>query len=279
MVAVSTSHGDGDGDYDDGDGWNFLAQLRFYLRVSGGQSQYACGPTNFFLNENSKFLIYNLSTPLRFFSVLLLTMTENNDEQGGSLLWKPRHGNASDDQDLFMGMKIRRKASILQKDYKGDYIDVPSRPLLTKVLQKQGDNQVLFADKVLKFTGSGKMKRRILLITDFAIYIFDPETDALKRRIALAAVDKMCLSELTDNFFAVIIPTEYDLLMASIRKIEIVTVLVEATNDELDVDFSNSFEYHAASNLVKEIQFEEVEGGVKTRFLRKVVEEEKKEEQ
>lgn len=106
-----------------------------------------------------------------------------------------------------------------------------------------GDRKVLFADKVIKFTGSGKMKRRILLVTDFAIYIADPETDALKRRIALAAVEKLCLSELSDNFFAIIIPTEYDLLMASTRKTEIVTVLVDATKSasdyELEVALSN----------------------------------------
>jgi len=106
-----------------------------------------------------------------------------------------------------------------------------------------GDAQILFVDRVLKFTGSGKMKRRILLITDCAIYIVDPESGALKRRIALATVDKFCLSELSDNFFAIIIPTEYDCLMASTRKTEIVTVLVEATKStpdyELDVLFSN----------------------------------------
>ncbi|THG14534.1 hypothetical protein TEA_025271 [Camellia sinensis var. sinensis] len=125
------------------------------------------------------------------------------------------------------------------------------------------DKKVLFADKVLKFTGSGKMKRRILLITDFAIYMVDPETDALKRRIALSALEKLCLSELSDNFFAFIIPTEYDILMASTRKTEIVTVLVEAiksTSDyEVEVIFSNSFEYNASADLVKEVQFEEVE--------------------
>lgn len=87
------------------------------------------------------------------------------------------------------------------------------------------------------------MKRRIIMITDFAMYIADPESEGLKRRIALAAVDKMCLSELSDNFFAIIIPTEYDLLMASTRKTEIVSVLVEATKSasdyQLEVDFSN----------------------------------------
>lgn len=87
------------------------------------------------------------------------------------------------------------------------------------------------------------MKRRILLVTDFAIYIVDPESGALKRRIALATVEKLCLSELSDNFLAIIIPTEYDLLMASTRKTEIVTILVDATKSqsdyELDVLFSN----------------------------------------
>jgi len=96
-----------------------------------------------------------------------------------------------------------------------------------------GDQIVLFADKVLKFTGSGKMKYRYLMITDFAIYLIDPETDYLKRRIALAAVEKICVSELTDNFLAVIIPTEYDLLIASARKNEIITAFVEAYEPEV----------------------------------------------
>ncbi|TYI11505.1 hypothetical protein ES332_A09G212000v1 [Gossypium tomentosum] len=156
---------------------------------------------------------------------------------------------------------------------KGDYLNVASRPFLMKILQKQGDSKVLFADKVLKFSASGKMKRRNLIITDFAVYIVDPETDGLKRRIALATVDKMCLSDLNDNFFSIIIPTEYDLLMASTRKTEIATCLFEAIKTsaqyELEVSFSSSFEYNATADLVKEVQFEEVEGGVRTRILMK----------
>ncbi|KAK4770275.1 hypothetical protein SAY87_030807 [Trapa incisa] len=195
-----------------------------------------------------------------------------DSEEEQSLRLKPSLSNVTDDQEPFMGFKVRRKAS-LHRDSRGDYLDVRSHPFLMRILQKQGDKQVLFADKVLKFTGSGKIKRRILLITDFAIYIVDPESGALKRRIALAAVEKMCLSKLSDNFFAIIVPTEYDLLMASTRKTEIVTVLVEATKSdyELEVDFSNRFEYNADAELVKEVHFEEVEGGVKTRISRKQV--------
>ncbi|KAK4743599.1 hypothetical protein SAY87_009911 [Trapa incisa] len=122
----------------------------------------------------------------------------DDPEEEQSLMLKPSLGNITHDQEPFMGFNVRRKDS-LHCDFKGDYLDVPSHRLLTRIMQKQGDKQVLFADKVLKFTTSGKIKRRILLITDFAIYIVDLEGNALKRRIALAAVEKMHLSELSDN--------------------------------------------------------------------------------
>ncbi|KAF5772284.1 putative class I myosin tail domain-containing protein [Helianthus annuus] len=196
--------------------------------------------------------------------------TEKEDLGGDES--RPSDGMVTEDQDPFAGGKVRRKAS-MARVFKGDYVDVRSKPYLMKLLDRQGDRGVLFADKVLKFTGSGKMKRQILLITDRAIYIIDPETYVLKRRITLAAVERLCLSQLSDNFVAVIVPTEYDLLLASTRKTEIVTVLVESmkstSNYELEVNLSNSFEYHAASDLVKEIHFEEVEGGTKTRIVNK----------
>ncbi|XP_076943521.1 uncharacterized protein LOC143613787 isoform X2 [Bidens hawaiensis] len=157
--------------------------------------------------------------------------------------------------------------------FKGDYLDVPSKPYLLKLLHRQGDRGVLFADNVYKFTASGKMKKQSLLITHFAIYIIDPEIYALKRRIPLAAIEKLSLSHLTDHFLAVIVPTEYDLLLASTRKTQIVTVLVDSikttSNYELEFNLSNSFEYHAAADVVKEIHFEQVEGGTKTRIVNK----------
>ncbi|KAL2318342.1 hypothetical protein Fmac_032218 [Flemingia macrophylla] len=182
-----------------------------------------------------------------------------------TLRFKSSSSNVSDDQEPFMGMKVRRKAS-LHRDCKGDYVNVPSHPFLINILRKQGDNQVLFADSLFRFTASGKIKRCVLIITHSALYVVDPDVDALKRRVALPAVERVCLSELSDNFFAIVIPSEYDLLMASTRKTEIVTLLVEATKSktasgfELHVVFSNRFEYNAASDLVKEVQFEEVEG-------------------
>lgn len=156
-------------------------------------------------------------------------------------------------------------------DSPGDHLGVRSRPYLMKILEKQGDRNIVFADKVLKFTFSGKMKRRILLLTDFAIYFVDPDTDVLKRRVTLAAVEKLCLSKLNDHFFAIIIPTEYDILLASTRKAEIVTCIVETTkiasNYELEVVQSNRFEYNATAEQVKEVTFEEMEGRIKTQIV------------
>lgn len=44
---------------------------------------------------------------------------------------------STEDQEPFMGVKARRLTS-LHRDYKGDYLDVPSDPFLLKILQKQG---------------------------------------------------------------------------------------------------------------------------------------------
>ncbi|XP_078175168.1 myosin heavy chain-like protein [Carex rostrata] len=172
----------------------------------------------------------------------------------------------------FMGVKARRLASFRTAE-KGDYLDLESNAFLSDILSKRGDQKLLFADRIIKLTGSGKIKQRAMMITDRAIYLADMDSCALRRRISLASIDRLCLSKLKDNFFALIIPTEYDCLMASTRKNEIVSILVEATkikpSYEIGVVFSNRFEYRSAANATKIIQFEEVEGGIKTRFLNK----------
>lgn len=167
----------------------------------------------------------------------------------------------------FMGVKARRLASF-RTAVKGVYLDLESNAFLSDILSKRGklisyidcflghhqkftsivfaylgDQKLLFADRIIKLTGSGKIKQRAMMITDRAIYLADMDSCALRRRISLASIDRLCLSKLKDNFFALIIPTEYDCLMASTRKNEIVSILVEATkikpSYEIGVVFSN----------------------------------------
>lgn len=60
-----------------------------------------------------------------------------DDDDEGSMKLRPSESNVTEDQELFMGVKVRRKAS-LHRDYLGDYLDVPSHPYLMKILEKQG---------------------------------------------------------------------------------------------------------------------------------------------
>eukprot|EP00245_Coleochaete_scutata_P011389 TRINITY_DN4212_c0_g1_i2.p1 TRINITY_DN4212_c0_g1~~TRINITY_DN4212_c0_g1_i2.p1 ORF type:complete len:202 (-),score=35.60 TRINITY_DN4212_c0_g1_i2:73-678(-) len=164
----------------------------------------------------------------------------------------------------FMGMKVRRRSSS-SKIFKGDYLNLTGNQTVLKLLSKQGDKAVLFADTVLKVDRRAKMVKRLLLITDLALHILEPDTFKLKRRILLQQIEAVCLSELNDNFFAVIVPSEYDYFLASTRKTEIVTVLVEATKklgniNPVHVNFSNRFEYVIDSENVREVQFEQTEG-------------------
>ncbi|GLJ36849.1 hypothetical protein SUGI_0744050 [Cryptomeria japonica] len=181
-------------------------------------------------------------------------------------------GKEGEIEEGMMAAKVRRRIS-LNRQYHGDYLNVKSNQNIFNLLQKQGDKKLLFADNILKVNGSGKIKRQVLLISDVAAYLLDAQWGNLKRRIALKAVEKVCLSELSDNFFAIIVPTEYDTLLASSRKTEIVAVLVEAikklTDNPLEVILSNRFEYCVASDSTREMFFEEVEGGVKTRIVKK----------
>lgn len=62
---------------------------------------------------------------------------DDDAEPEGMLRLTPNISNVSEDQEPFMGVKVRRKSS-LRRYAKGDYIDVPSNPFLMKILKKQG---------------------------------------------------------------------------------------------------------------------------------------------
>ncbi|GMP24679.1 hypothetical protein CsSME_00001860 [Camellia sinensis var. sinensis] len=62
------------------------------------------------------------------------TASETVENDGGgesSMKLRPSSSNVTEDQEPFMGVKIRRKAS-RHRDYRGDYIDLQSRPHLIK---------------------------------------------------------------------------------------------------------------------------------------------------
>ena len=84
-----------------------------------------------------------------------------------------------------------------------------------------------------------------LVSSDGALYNIDPTTVKVKRRIQLANISRLSASLLSDNFFVVHVPLEYDYLFVSGRKTEIISVLrqafTEATSQELSITMQNMY--------------------------------------
>ena len=89
------------------------------------------------------------------------------------------------------------------------------------------------------------MPKVSLVSSDGALYNIDPTTVKVKRRIQLANISRLSASLLSDNFFVVHVPLEYDYLFVSGRKTEIISVLrqafTEAASQELSITMQNMY--------------------------------------
>ena len=136
-----------------------------------------------------------------------------------------------------------------------------------------GYSKVIFSDYVIKVNRRNKMQKRVLMLTDGGLYNLDPSNFKAKRRIDVTKLTHVSLSELSDNFFALHVDKEYDYLMVSGKKIEIVMHLMaiyeEKKKQALRVVFDNCFDYRIDEENVREIHFTKVEGGVSTQIYTK----------
>ena len=103
----------------------------------------------------------------------------------------------------------------------------------------------------------------------------------MKRRISIEDIGGVKLSLLTDNFFCIHVPAEYDYLLTNPKKTEIVTQLMhcyEAAMDgaKLPVSFSNTFDYKIDEDMYREVQFKLEKEGVTTQIFTKKTEKTKK---
>jgi len=197
---------------------------------------------------------------------------DDKNDEGRNAEGQHQAEAADDDSSRFMGKKERRRSSAL-KMFLGDYLNLASTATITKLLNKTGDKNIIFSDVIIKVNKRNKMQERILLITEQAIYNIEPSSNKCKRRIPLTALGGVSLSQLPDNFFALNIPSEYDYLLVSSKKTEIVTRLVESykalKGQDLPVTFENAFDYRIDNETVREIHFSSVEGGVSTQIFTK----------
>eukprot|EP01084_Bolivina_argentea_P304450 525782_1 len=85
----------------------------------------------------------------------------------------------------------------------------------SKMLKKYGDNypqteRSIFSVAVMKINKKEKSQRRILLLTDKALYNLKPRNiRSCQRRIAYNLIESISISTIS-NEFVIHIPTEYD---------------------------------------------------------------------
>eukprot|EP00161_Ancyromonas_sigmoides_P008222 TRINITY_DN205_c1_g8_i1.p1 TRINITY_DN205_c1_g8~~TRINITY_DN205_c1_g8_i1.p1 ORF type:complete len:263 (-),score=111.22 TRINITY_DN205_c1_g8_i1:212-964(-) len=172
----------------------------------------------------------------------------------------------------YLGEKERRRSSAV-KTQVGDNLALKNNSKVTKKMAKHGDSTIIFSDYVIKVNRRNKMQKRVLMISDSAIYNLDPANFQCKRRIPFSILGSISMSKLSDNFFALHIPSEYDYLMVSGKKVEIVDHVREqakrATGKEIRVSLANSYDYRIDQDNVREIHFTKVEGGVSTQIYTK----------
>ena len=75
------------------------------------------------------------------------------------------------------------------------------------------------------------------------MYNIEPGSSKIRRRIAIGNINHISVSLLSDNFFVIHVPQEYDYVYVSGRKTEIVAALrlayLEAIGEELGLAMQN----------------------------------------
>jgi hypothetical protein len=149
------------------------------------------------------------------------TSSQNN---GGIPLVSSLPSSQDEEEKRFMGKKERRRSSA-HKYFQGDYLNLSNNTTVLKILAKHGERSVKFADYIHKVNKRMKMQERVLVITEAAIYNMDHHY-RIKRRIPIRELGCIMASCLPDNFFCLHIPSEYDYILVSSRKVEIIVLLL-----------------------------------------------------
>ena len=129
---------------------------------------------------------------------------------------------------------------------------------------------VLFSEEVLKINRRGEAVPRVMLVASNAVYLLNAETHRAHRKLPLRSLGALRMSELSDNFLAIVNPDEYDCLLVCARKIEAVMAMCDArralgggssAGGELPVELSLRFEYRAGANMTKIVAFTRLDDG------------------
>uniref|UniRef100_A0A0L8IEF8 Myosin motor domain-containing protein n=1 Tax=Octopus bimaculoides TaxID=37653 RepID=A0A0L8IEF8_OCTBM len=179
--------------------------------------------------------------------------------------------------DIFLNKKERRTHS-LNRNFVGDYIGLDQKPALLALIEKK--ERIEFAETVTKFDRRFKPMKRDLILTSRHLYLIGREKvkkgphkgaiiEVVKRKIPLQDIQKIVLSPLQDDMFVIFVQNQYENLLESVFKTELISILKkryqEKTKRELTVLFNTKLEYNVKKDgwrggRQKQVEFHTGEG-------------------
>jgi len=151
--------------------------------------------------------------------------------------------------NYFLNKKRRRGSWVLY--FMGDYIRAQENAAITA----QIDGRVKFADMVQVKDGQEKMVKMMMVVTSSSVFLFEEVEDkkqkppvkvwTLRHAVKFAAIKEFGMSTFADGFMVIDYqsgqPQTPTLIIESVRKCEITTVIREESNGKLPVVFKDSF--------------------------------------
>lgn len=244
---------------------DFVSGSEAILRVLGLQiGQYQKGKTKIFVRAPETVFeleglrerkVYSYANQIqRFFLRFSLSNYYYNIQMNGN--------------QKLQGHKERRRESI-ERPFKGDYIGYRENFPLKAIVERNGKEKVSFADRVNKYDRRMKAQRRVLLLSDQALYIIaiekNPDKDKVakakkpwiyveKRRVEHNRVKGITMSSLSDNFFVIHVPGDYDSLCENRRKTEFMATFLKYV-PSLSVSFSDNISLVIKGGKSQSVQF------------------------
>ena len=165
-------------------------------------------------------------------------------------------------KNLFAGKKERKRRSLEMGAvaFFGDFLMLKESPEMTYMRAMYGDTTCVFSDSCVKVTRKLKALDRLFVVTDKAVYHMTrlpkpkapkgygvPLIHDIRRRTPLELIDSVTLSELSDDYIVIGIPTEYDYVLKLDQKTILATILhdtiAKTRGRKRPLNFSNQVTY------------------------------------
>ncbi|KAJ3435426.1 hypothetical protein M0812_19614 [Anaeramoeba flamelloides] len=180
--------------------------------------------------------------------------------------------------NLLAGKKDRRRSSAT-KEFHGNYLRLENKKNIQNMMKKNRDSRIVFCDTIAKINKRNKVQERVLLITNRNIYNLDPSSYKLLRKIEINKLTAITMSTLPDNFFVLGVRDEYDYLIVSSRKTEILSCIIDCCkrlSHIVEIRFMDNFNYRITEGVRRELRFRLTNEGVSTQLFQRQKQKQKK---